>query len=1043
MTLPEFSVKRPIFTYMIFGAVLLVGLLSFSQMSIDLLPDIEIPAITVVTMYPGASTEDVETRVTKLIEDNVSTVSDLKEVTSKSYEGVSAVTLQFEWNTNLDEAANDIRQNLDFAKRDLPDDAEDPMIVKFDLSMMPVMVLGVTADQSYENLYKIADEDISDRLKRIPGVATAEVIGGREREIQVRIDRQRMESFGLSISSISTIIGAENMMLPAGNLKIGAKDFSLRIPGEYKTVEEIGSTIIGMSGQNPVRLSDVATVEDSHQEVEQVLHVSGRNGLILMVMKQSGANTVDIAANIKKALPAIESDLPSDVQVATIMDSSDFIKNSISNLGGTIFWAILFVMLVVIFFLHEMRGSIIIALTIPFSLIVAFILMYALDYTINMMSLSAIAIAIGMVVDNAIVVYENIYRHRAEEFESKEEASIWGASEVGTAIMASTLTTVAIFVPIIFVQGITGVMFKQLGIVVIVVLSASLFCALTLTPMLSSRLLRLPDEIRNKPRFFSALEGMAESIIQVILYVYESILKWSLRNRFKTVIIGLLIFVSSLGVAIRYLPTEFMPENDQGELNGTIKLPIGTRVEVTTDVMQKVEAFMKDNIPEMRAIFARCGTSTTGMESIIGSESDTHIISIGGRLVPKNERKRSDKEIGRLIAEYAKTIPGVVTVDFSGQNGLQQIMNGGGKAISVELYGNDINETNTIAVDIKTLLESVDGITDVTISREMGKPELWIELDRDKATTLGINMATVASTLRSSFYGVTASKYRDEGDEYDLFVRYGEQDRLSINDVMNTIIMTPSGKQIPLKSIGSIKEEKGPVTLERKDQGRVVYIEGGLYGRSLGEVLKDLQPKLAAFKVPSGMDLVLSGTAEDQAESFRWLFFAFFAGIILIYMVMAAQFESLLDPFIIMFSVPFAVVGVIWGLLLTGYSLSIISFVGMIMLVGIVVNNGIVLVDYTNILRARGVPVNEAIIVSCRRRFRPVLMTALTTLLALFPMAISSGEGSETWSPLGVSVMGGLLVSTVITLVFVPTIYSIFENRLKNNNHTAVSGGVK
>ncbi|MCD6297446.1 MAG: efflux RND transporter permease subunit [Deltaproteobacteria bacterium] len=1041
MKLPELGVNRPVLTLMIFLGVLLLGFVSLVQLPIDLMPEIEMPSIGVITIYQGASTEDVETRVTKVIEDNVSTVPDLKEVTSVSSEGMSAVTLRFEWRANLDEAANDIRQGLEFAKMDLPDDANEPMLVKFDMSMMPVLVMGITADQSYDQLYKIAEDDIADPLKRIPGVAMAVPIGGYEREIQINVDRQRLEAYHLSIGQVAGILAAENTMLPAGNLKIGQTDYSLRVPGEFSSVSEIGNTIVGMAGGKPIHLKDVANVKDSFEEAERRVSINRGKGMVLMVQKQSGANTVEVIDNIKKALPEIQRNLPPDIKISIAMDSSVFIKRSISNLASTIVWALLFVTLVVIFFLREWRGSIIIALTIPFSLIVAFIFLYAMDYTINMMSLSAIAIAIGMVVDNAIVVYENIYRHRSEQGESKHESALWGASEVGLAITASTVTTVAIFVPIIFVKGITGVMMQQLAIVVIIVLLASLFCALTFTPMISARILRLPHEIRKKSSWVSFLQKIAGSIVESLSTVYLFVLRWSLRHRKVIVFTGLSVFIITLMIAKFFLPTEFMPEMDQGEFSGTVELPVGTRVEVTSKVMSELEAFVDKNVPESEMLFARCGISETGMESMMGQESGTNIIMIGGRLVQKSKRNRSVSDVGRVIADYAVTIPGVKKVDFTAQDPMQTMISGGEKPISVQLYGADLETTNRTAGEIKEIMESIPGIVDVDISREMGNPEYWVEVDREKASTLGLNMAQVAGTLRTSFYGQVATQYREAGDEYDIFVRFRKSDRQSTADVENTVITTPAGQRIPLKSVAKVVERQGPLTLERRSQDRVIYIGGGLYGRPLGDVVKDLKSRLESLELPPGVSIEIGGTADDQAESFKWLLVALLVGIILIYLVMAAQFESLIDPFIIMFSVPFAIVGVIWALFITGTTLSMTSYLGMIMLVGIVVNNAIVLVDYTNILRARGIPVHDAIIMAGKRRLRPVLMTALTTMLALTPMALSKGEGSEMWSPLGISVIGGLFVSTVITLVFVPTLYSIFEERLKGKRVFGKVGG--
>lgn len=1038
MKLPELGVRRPVLTLMIFVGILIVGAISLSQLPIDLMPKIDLPVMSVITFYRGASTEDVETRITKVIESHVSTVPNVKEVSSVSEEGLSAVTLRFEWGSNLDEVANDVRQGLDFAARFLPEDAEEPSLIKFDFSMMPILFFGVTAEESYPGLNKLLEEKFGDPLKRVPGVAMTLVMGGEQREIQVNIDRQRLEAYHLSVGQITGILAAENLTQPAGDLKMGRTTYVLRVPGEFRSVEEIRNVVVGSASGVPIYLRDVAEVEDSFKEVEWRIRINRGRGALMMVQKQSGANTLEVAERVRKALPRIESKLPSDVKVHLLMDSSDFIRRSINNLAATLGWALLFVMLVVFFFLREFRGSLIIALTIPFSLIIAFIFLYLGGYTINMMTLSALAIAIGMVVDNAIVIYENAYRHRDKEGESRHEASIFGASEVGLAVTASTLTTLAIFVPIIFVKGIAGIMFQELAFVVIVVLAGSLLTALLLTPMLASRLMRIPTATTRRggrrrfhersERWFTGMETL-----------YQRILGWTLGHRKTTVGIGLAIFGVSLFM-LRFVGTEFMPEMDQSEISGHIELPVGTRVEATDQVMHQMEEIIVQDVPEQKMLFARCGVSESGMGSIMGRRSDTHIIMIGGRLVPKGERSRSSQEIMHALGEKATRIPGIKVIDFSQQDPMQA-MSGGAKPVSVEIYGHDIDQTDALALKLRTMMEGIPGLTDITISREKGKPELWIEVDREKASTLGLNMAAIASALRTQFSGKVATKYREGGDEYDTFVRLRSPDRASIADLENALVTTPTGAQIPISSIAAVVERRGPLTIQRKDQERMVTVGAGLYKRPLGDVVADIKAGLAKMTFPEGVDVVIAGSAQDQEESFRWLLLALILGIILVYMVMAAQFESLLDPFVILFSIPFAITGVIWILLITGKTLNIISYVGMIMLVGIVVNNAIVLVDYTNIMRARGLSVHDAILTAGRRRLRPVLMTALTTIFGLLPLALRTGEGSEVWSPLAISVIGGLLVSTLITLIFVPTLYSIFEERLKGKRVSGSVGG--
>ena len=1030
MKLPEFGVRRPVFTTMIFLGLVVLGVASLVQLPIDLLPKIELPTMTVVTIYPGASPEDIETKVTKVIEEQVSTTPSIKEVTSISEENISAVTIRFEWGTDMDEAAADVRQRLDIAERMLPEDVEKPMLIKMDPSMMPIIAFGVTAKESYPKLRHLIEKKFCDPLKRVPGVAMTLVIGGPEREIQIDVDRGRLEAYHLSISQITGILAAENLTLPAGNIKLGKLDYTIRVPGEFGGVEEIRDIVVGNFGGVPVYLKDVADVKDSFKRIDRKVRVNGEPGLIVMVQKQSGANTVEVSRRVREALPELQRRLPPDVKIATIFDSSEFIVRSINNLLSTIGWALLFVMLVVFFFLREIRGSIIIATTIPVALICAFIFLFAGGYTINVMSLAAIAIALGMVVDNAIVIYENIYRHRTEG-ESPREASIFGASEVGTAVMASTFTTVAIFFPIIFVKGITGILFKELGIAVMIVMAASLFTALTLTPMLSSQFMRLPSAEGHRG-IVRRFHDFSEKWFRGLEVRYRKVLRWALDHRKATVAVGLGVFLLSLAM-LKFVGTEFMPAADQGEVMGTVKLPVGTRVEETDKVMAKIEKILQEDVPEREMMFARCGVSETGMESMMGQRSDTYIIRFGASLVPKNRRHRSDREIALALSERIRKIPGVVSVDFSGQDEMQAMMTGGLKPVTVEIYGYDIARTDSFAAEVKELMEGISGLTDVTISREKGRPEIWVEVDRRKAAALGLNMATIASTLRTKFYGQTATKYREAGEEYDIFVRLRDSDRITLDDIGDAFVTSPLGRQVRIRNIARIEERRGPVVIERKDQARVVYVGANYYGRSLGEVVADLKDGLVKMGIPDGIDVKIGGSAKEQAESFKWLGIALVAGILLVYMVMAAQFESFVDPFVILFSIPFAVTGVIWALLITGKTLNIISFVGMIMLVGIVVNNAIVLVDYINIMRARGFGLREAILVTGPRRLRPVLMTAFTTIFALLPLALRTGEGSELWSPLAVSVIGGLLVSTLVTLVFVPVMYSIFEARVKRH----------
>jgi len=1031
--LPERAVNKPVMTMMVFLAILIVGVIALFQIKIDVMPEIEIPTMGVITRYPGASSRDMENLVTKVLESNLAAISHVKDINSNSMEDYSSVLISFEWGTNLDEAANDIRQAIDFAEEGLPDDAEEPMLIKFDLSMMPVMWIGITADQSYNELFNIVDKKICDPLMRLPGVALAEAIGGEIREIKVITEQSKLHAYHISEQQIAAALAAENISRPAGKIKMGRTDYIVRVPGEFNDVDEIASTVIATRNNNPLYLRDVARVVDDYKEKDRRVRVNGEKAVMVMTMKQSDENTVEVAKSIRETLPSLAENLPPDADLNIIMDSSEFIEDSVNNLRNTVLWAILFVVIVVFLFLREWRGSFIVGATIPFSMVLAFIFLYLAGYTINTMSLSAIAIAIGMVVDNAIVIFENIYYHRTETGEAANESAVFGSSEVGLAVTASTATTVSIFIPVIFIPGITGIIFKELAFSIIVVLIGSLFCALSLTPMLSSRLLRKVDRSRE-----TAIQRFGNRAFSRIEDFYSGVLAWALNHRKTIIISGLAIFLASL-MLTGFIGTEFFPSVDQGEVRGTVELAVGTRVEVTDSVMARVEKILNEKVPEAEVVFARCGTSESGFSAMIGREEDTHIINIGGTLTDKNDRERSDAEIGKMLSREIKEIPGVVSVDFTPTDMFASLMSGGTKPVSIEIYSDDYQASGEFAEELLKVVEDIEGITDPSISRKPGKPELWIEVDREKAGMLGLNMAQISSTVRDNFQGRIAMLYREGDDEYDTNVRLDRDQRKDTRNLLRTTVISPvTGREVALANIADLRIERGVRTLERKNQQRVVFLNAGIYGRPLGDVVEDIRGEIKGMKIPENIDLHFGGTAEDQAESFKYLFLALILGITLVYMVMASQFESLLDPFIIMFSVPFAITGVIMALLITGNTLNLVSYVGMIMLVGIVVNNGIVLVDYTNILRAREYGIREAIMTAGQRRLRPVLMTAFTTIFALTPLALSTGEGAESWSPLAISVIGGLLFSALVTLLFVPTLYSILEERIlkkrKKNN---------
>ena len=1046
MRLPEFGVKYPTTNLMIFAAILVLGLFSFSRMALDLMPELEPPVISVITRYEGASAEDVEAKVTKVIENQVSIVSDLDKLRSRSIEELSIVTAQFEWGTNLDEASNEIRDRLEFAKKFLPEEIETPIVFKFNMSMLPVAVYGISAEETYPRLYDIIDDEVADYLKRIPEVGAVQLIAGLERQINVEVDKDKLEAYHLSLEDIAYVLAKENITLPAGEIKAGLTEYTLRVPGEFESPEELKQIIVGQHNGASLYLKDVATIEDGFKEETMIVHSNFEPALMMMVQKRSGANTVEAVEKVKKELERIKKRLPPDVKFSLLMDSAEFIQWSIDDLTRTLFLGIIFVIFIVWLFLRQIRPSFIIAMTIPFSLIITFIFMYFLDYTINVMTLSSLVIAIGMVVDNGIVVIDNIFRHR-ERGEKIQEASIYGASEMMLAIGASTLTTIAVFFPMMFITGVTGILFKPLATLVIIALLASLFTALTFTPMLSSKFLGKikfnenplsSDDIKKKRGIIRRLYLISENSFRKTENFYKHLLEWTLQHKKTTILIAAGIFFGTM-LLIPIVGTEFVPKEDTGELQVEVQLPVGTRYEESARVAEEIENIFKEYVPEAKTIFSRAGQATSGMGAAFGQKTGSHMVLVGTKLVKKENRNRSAEQIADDLRKKISKIPGITKLSFQAGSALERIILGGaGKPLSIEILGHDIEQTNNLAREIQGLLEEIPGAMDVAISRDMGKPELKVKIDREKASSLGLTMSQITETVRVAFYGKIATLYREAGEEYDIFIRYREEDRKTLQDLKSLTIKTTTGKFIKLGNVAKITQEVGPLEIERRDQERLVSVGANVYGRSIGKVAADLKEKMKRLEIPSGFIVRFAGDVEEQRTAFGDLGILLMLGILLVYMVMAAQFESLLDPFVIMFSVPFAFVGVVWALLLTNITLSIMSFIGLIMLMGIVVNNAIVLVSYINILRARGYSMMDAVTLGGKNRLRPVLMTTFTTLFAMLPLALSRGEGAEMWNPLGITIIGGLSVSMLITLILVPTLYAIVEQRVRKNNHNKI-----
>jgi HAE1 family hydrophobic/amphiphilic exporter-1 len=1031
MNLPEFGVKRPVTNLMIFFSIIVLAAYSLTRVGIDSMPKIEPPIITVISVYPGASPEDVETKVTEPLENQLATAPGIEKITSTSSEGMSLIRLKFIWGTNLDAASNDVRDRIDLAKRllpDIPDEMDQPFIYKFNTANIPIVFLGVTAKESYYELYDLIDKRVGDALRQLPGVGTVDLIGGLERQINIWVDRARLEGYGFSILDIQNALKKENISQPLGDLKSGLTDYLMRLPGEFVSPDEINLIILGKRDGKFVYLKDVARVEDSFKEVTLNVRINQNLGLLISVQKQSDTNTVAVANLIKKRLAELQKTLPKDIKIYPIFDTSKDIINSLDSLKSSVWLGIALVILVVWFFLRQFTPSAIIALTIPFSLLISFIYLFLSGRTINTISLSSLAIAAGMVVDNAIVVVDNIYR-KMERGNRPQEAAVFGTQEMFLSIAASTFTTVVVFLPMLFLPGVIGIMFSEMAVIITATLLGSLFTAATFSPMLCAKWMRVVNTADKKPGLFTRFYNFSEKMFKSWEEFYSRSLGWCLRHR-GVVIVGFLgAFIMSIFL-VRFVGNEFAPEEDTGDMRLNIQLPLGTRLEETDKLAKRIEEILKNDVPEAEFYYSRTG-STPGRSRAMGQSSGTNVVTAGAKLISKTKRKRSVNEVAQDLRNKIKRIPGVLKIDVSTGNPIGRLITGmGGKAIQIEIIGHSFGDTDAAAAEIKEALENIPGVVDVEISREFRQPELKIEIDREKASSFGLNMDIIANSLKTYIAGSTATKYREKGKTYDVYVRLEEASRKEIEDIENLTIVSPlTLKQIRLSNIARIHEGFGPLSIQRQNRERVVKVECNAYKRSSGKIIEDIKKAMQDMVFANDIIINFGGEAEEQKKSFRDLGMLLILGIILVYMIMAAQFESLLDPFIVMFSIPFTFIGVILGLLVTGMTLNIISYLGAIMLVGIVVNNAIVLISYIIILRARGLSVYNAITNAGRDRLRPVLMTTITTLAGLLPLALSSGEGSETWRPLGITMFGGLMVSTLITMLFVPTLYAVFSRQ--------------
>lgn len=1037
MKLPEIGVKRPIATAMLFLGIILLGVVSLKMLPLDLMPEMEFPSVTVITVYPGASANEVEEQVTKPLETVLAAADHLVEINSTSKENVSFIQLSYSWGGDVTSAANDARDLIELGKNRLPAAARQPIIYKINSSMMPVLAYAVNAKENYYGIENIIEEDIASVLRKVDGVGTVVYLGQPEREIKISVNPQQLNAYGLSTSQISTMLKANNINVPAGNINMGVYDFSVHLPGKFDSVDEIANTVLKAFNGQVIRLRDVATVEDTFMEKESYARNHVGEGVAMMIQKQSGSNTVEVANAIRAKMAEIQSSLPSDIEVYEVMSTDEMVVSTVKNLTSSIWYALIFVTLVVLMFLREWKSSLIVFVTMPISLISAFITMYLLGYTINIFSLMSLIIAIGMVVDNAIVVLENITQH-IESGAKPKQAAIFGASEMGMAIVASTVTTLVVFLPMLFMGGIVGIMFKQLAIITSVCLATSLFTALTLTPMLSSRLLkeapRGKDEKRHS-KFYIA----SEKVFNKIENGYKSLLGWAVFHKGITLTVALAIFVGTMFLA-RNVGTDYIPDFDAGTISVVYETEVGTSAQQTDSIGQRILQIMLDEIPEIAdgALASISGQTKDGTLTTVGFKEGKNVGTVLCHLIPSDDRERSAGEIGDAVRKRVEGMPQLEKVRVQGGSVLASALTGNKRPIEVIATGNDYDKLNSVIREIEQKMIDEQTFTDVATTIDPGKLEVQIIVDKDKASQMALNVAMIGMQVRQNLFGTESGEFTEGGNEYGIVVQYEPEYRNQVAKLNEMTVTNLLGKAVPLSAIADIVETTGPLEIQRQAQQRFVKATANLLDISLGDATAIAQNIIDEVQLPEGVNIEIGGQVGDQSESFSSLYLIFFLGIILVYMVMAAQFESLKDPFIILFAIPFTLVGVIWAFFTTGLTLSVTTFIGLIMLVGIVVNNGIILVDYTNMLRKRNYNLRDAVMEAGRSRLRPVLMTSMTTILGMLPMALSSGMGKEMYAPLGITIIGGLLVSTIVTLIIVPTMYTALNHRtLKQDREMA------
>ena len=1017
MSIYRKAVNNPVTTALVFIALAIFGVFSLINISLDRFPKFDANVVMVMSSYPGASAEDIETNLTKVLENSLNGVSDLKNLTSTSKENISLITMEFVEGVDIDVATNDVRDKLDMVNSVLPDGASLPIIFKFSADDMPILIMAATADESLQALEKILDDKVATPLARVSGVGTVSIAGAPQREIQVYCDPNKLEAYGLTVAGISNVIASENRNVPSGTIDIGSNAYSLRVEKEFTSADQMLDVVVGHSNGKTVYLRDVARVVDGVEERYQEAYVNGIQGAQIVIQKQADANTVNVIRGIKKEMKKIEKNLPSDIQIRTVVDSSDNILNTLNSLKETILVTFLIVMLVVYLFLGRWRATFIIVLAIPISLLASLMYLWATGNTLNIVSMSALSIAIGMVVDDAIVVLENISTH-LERGAKPKEAAVHATQEVGISVIASTLTMLAVFMPLTMIKGMAGLMFKQLGWITSIIMIVSTIGALTLIPMLCSQFLRFKPKTG---KIHDIIFGNFNKIIELISRGYGKLINWCIGHRTIVVIISLIVFVATVGILGPKTKTEFMPKSDDGRITLQLELPAGTGQGVTRSIAHELHGKFQQAIPEIINCSYALGQADTDNAFASMQNNGTHVVSYNINIGSMEDRERSVSEIADVLRGILADYPEFKKIRVTeGGGGM-----GGASTVDVEVYGFDFETTDRVAKELQAQLLTTGVFSQVLLSRDEYTPEYQVDFDREKLAVNGLNSTTAASYLSAAMNGSTMSFYREDGDEYDIRVRYAPEFRAGIEDIENIIIYNNMGKGVRIKDLGTVVESLTPPSIQRKNRERLITVSGVVAnGVALSDAVAATDKIIAGTEIPSELSIEIGGSYEDQQDMFGDLIMLLAMIIILVYIVMASQFESFMSPFVIMFSIPFAFVGVLLGLWVTGTPLGAMGMVGILILMGIVVKNGIVLIDYTILMRERGKSVAEASVIAAKSRLRPILMTTLTTVLGMIPMAVGQGEGSEMWRSLGMVVAWGLSVSTLVTLVIIPTVYA-------------------